>query len=158
MKSSSKIFVEKILATLRRESIRGIWEIKSFKLTSDLKKNPIIKRFITLANDLIDRDSSGLLLYDVLVKLEDFFQCIIKGYYSTNNLDLLQRISDFLEVYIEYSMGILGAATYYIESDEGFMLDYESLVEQGIKEIDIDINDNKLSTSLRDLNVFNDFF
>ena len=65
MKSSSKIFVEKILATLRRESIRGIWEIKSFKLTSDLKKDPIIKRFFTLTNDLVDRDTSNQLLYDV---------------------------------------------------------------------------------------------
>ena len=161
MNDSSKIseFVKEILATLRGRSIGGIWDIKSFRLNSDLKKDPIVNRFFTLANDLIDtdRETSNELMYSVFLRLEDFFQFIINGYYSTNNLDLLQRISDFLEVYIAYCAGIPWDAKYLIEQEKEFMLDYNSLVYQGLKDISIYIRNEQLITFSRNRDPSNDF-
>ena len=143
-------------------NITLICKILSFEFSNSLMEDPLVTRFLGLVHELREWDSSDNIFssynisWDIVAvqrrivirifdEIEDLFICIINSYYSKNNSELIQRISDFLELLTTYCWLIPDRALTSAENPMGIIcqgdIDFymESMFETPIK-----IRDGKL--------------
>lgn len=127
-------------------NITLICKIIAFEFSNDLREDPLVRRFLSLVHELKQWDSSDNIFSSfssysaegivaikrrivtrIFDEVEELFICVINGYYSKNNSELIQRVSDFLEILTTYCELIPETALIYVEDNPMGIVDQDDI-------------------------------